>query len=158
MFGHLFEADDFVGAGSGQLGDLRDVGNTFRVAGVDQPVADTRPAEEDLRQLGFAVLTALLPIVLRLRVLRQPEQWRAVSADGEAELGVESGVEVGQGLGVGFVERVLEPAPVPRREPAAVHVLIDQWYAGDVLGQRRFRHTLHAIRNLSASCSRLRWA
>ena len=147
-----------MGAACGQFGDLRDVGNALPVAGVDQPVADARRAEEDPRQLGFGVLTSLLPIVLWLSVFRQPKQRRAVSADGEAELGVEAGVEVGQRLGVGFVEGILELTPVPCRQPAAVHVLIDQRYAGDVFSQRRFRYTLHAIRNLSASCSRLRWA
>ena len=136
----------------------REVGNTVRKAGVDQPVADARRSKEDPRKLGFAVLTSVLPIVLRLGMLRQPKQWRAVGADGEADLGVESGVEVGETLGVGFVEGILESTPVPRRQPAAVHVLIDQRHAGDVLRQRRLRYTLHAIRNLSASCSRLRWA
>src|SRR5271154_891069 len=76
----------------------------------------------------------------------------------EAELCVESGVEVGERFGVGLVETVLEPAPVPRRQPATMHMLVDQRHGGDVIRQRCHRHTLQAIRNLSARCSRLRWA
>ena len=114
--------------------------------------------QKDPRQLGLGELTATLPIVLGLRMFGQAEQRRAVGTHGEAKLGVESGVEVGEWLGVGLVEGVLESPPVPRRQPAAVRVLIDQRHAGDVVRQSRHRHTLQAIRNLSASCSRLRWA
>ena len=107
-------------------------------------------------QLGFAELAAALPILLWLNVFRQPQDGAAVGAHGEAELGVEPGVEVRQRLGVGLVEGVLEPAPVPRRQPASVDVLVDQRHFVDVLrqsGRVRHRHRLQAIRNLSASCS-----
>ena len=158
MFGHLFEADHLVGAARGQRGNLPHVRDALGVAGVDQPVADAGRAQKDPRQLGFGELAATLPIVLRLRMFGQAERWRAVGAHGEAKLGVESGVEVGEWLGVGLVEAVLKAMPVPRLQPAAVRMLIDQRHAGDVVRQSRHPHTLQAIRNLSASCSRLRWA
>src|SRR5689334_17389966 len=141
---------------SGPLGDLRDVGDTIGVAGVDQPVAHAGGGQEYSGQLPFRELATASPIVLRLSMLGQAEQRRAVGADGEAELCVEPGVEVGKWVGVGLVEGVLETPPVPRRRPAAVHVLVDQSHTGDVVVQSG--HTLQAIRNLSASCSRLRWA
>lgn len=34
---------------------------------------------------------------------------------GKAELGIEPGVEVRKRFGIGLVQRVLKPAPVPRR-------------------------------------------
>ena len=77
-----------------------------------------------------------------------------MGAHGEAELGVKTGVH--EGFGVGLVEGVLESSPVPRRQPAPVDVLVDQRHFADVLRQSRtvkHRHRLHAIRNLSASCS-----
>ncbi len=57
----------------------------------------------------------------------------------EAELRVESGVEVGERFGVGLVEAVLKPLPVPRGQPATMHVLIDQRHTGDVIRQGRHR-------------------
>ena len=142
----------------GHLGDLCHLRHAVGVAGVDQPVADAGGAQKDLRQPGFGVLTAAFPIVLRLSVSRETEQRSAVSTHGEAQLRVESRVEVGERLDVGLVESILKPRPIPRRQPAAVRVLIDQRHAGDMLRQSRHRHTLQAIRNLSANCSRLRWA
>ena len=58
-----------------------------------------------------------------------------MSAHREAELGVETRVEVGQRCDVGLVERVLEPRPIAGRDPAAVHVVVDEPDLRGVLGQ-----------------------
>ena len=55
-------------------------------------------------------------------------------AYGETELRVERGIEFRQWFGVGFVQGVFEPLPVPRPQPASVDVLIDQSHIVDVLG------------------------
>ena len=85
---------------------------------------------------------------------RQTENRRAMRPHREAELGVESGVEIGQRLGVGLVECVLESASVTARQPVTVHMVVDQSELGDVLGEHlASRHRLQAIRNLSAQDS-----
>ena len=66
---------------------------------------------------------------------RQTQQWSAVGPYCEPELGIESGVEVGQRCGVGFVQAVLEAAPVDPGGPVAVYVAVDQREVGDVLGE-----------------------
>ena len=114
LFGHLFEADHLMRAVRGHLGDLCHLRDAVGVAGVDQPVADAGCAQKDLRQPSFGVLAAAFPIVLRLSVLRETEQRSAVSTHGEAQLRVESRVEVGERLDVGLVEGILKPRPIPR--------------------------------------------
>ena len=149
LLGDLLDADHLVNpavSGGGHVGQGCDAGRP----GVDQPVADPRGRKEDLRKFGIGADVADGPVVVRAGMGGQAEQRGAVCADRDAELGVEAGVEVGQGFGVGLVEPVLESAPVRGTLPVPVDVIVDQLQRIDVLGEGR-RHWLQAMRNVSVS-------
>jgi hypothetical protein len=143
---------------------LRDAGKNVEIrhamgeSGIDQPMRHVGVGEEQPGERLFRVLAAAGPIGIGVDVPRYAQQRRAVRAHRESELGVERRVEVGERLGVGFVEPVLEPRPVRSVNPAAVHVVVDQWHVLDVLGQGGQAQTLQASRNFSVSSSGLRLA
>jgi hypothetical protein len=135
LLGHLLEPDHFVCPATGQFAQLGDTGDVVAETGVHQPIAHPGGRQKKAGQLAFAQLATALPIRLRINVSGQSQDGGAVVAHREAQLRIETRVEVGEGLGIGFVERVLKPAAVPRRQPAAVHVLVDQRDLGEVLCQ-----------------------
>ena len=126
LFGDLLQPDHLVRPAGGERGHVVDVCGVVRKSGVHQPIRHSRRAQKQLRQIWLGECTTALPVVVGARVRRPAQQWRAAGTHRKPELRVEAGVEVGERLGVGLVERVLEPAPVPRVDPAAVHVMVDE--------------------------------
>ena len=125
-----------MGAAAGDLGHFGEIGYPAAESGVHQPVGHSCGRQEAAGQLLLPELAAPIPVRVRVDVARQVEHRCAVRAHRETELGVERRIEVGDGLGVGLVEPVLETRSVTGLQPAAMHVMVDQRHMVDVLAQR----------------------
>ena len=80
--------------------------------------------------------SAARPVVVGTGQRIEAEQRCAPTPDGKAQRRIELGHEVGDGIGRPLVDRRLEAGPVDGFVEGAVHVVIDQRDATQMIGQR----------------------